>query len=37
MQTIPPTFDAYAGPYRSLGITNPLASIYAGLNYAIHR
>ena len=37
MQTIPSTFAAYAGPYAGLGITNPLANIYAGLNYAIHR
>jgi SLT domain-containing protein len=37
MQTIPQTFAAYAGPYKSLGITNGLASIYAGLNYATHR
>ncbi|MFF8629687.1 transglycosylase SLT domain-containing protein [Streptomyces werraensis] len=37
MQTIPQTFNAYAGPYRSRGITDPLASIYAGLNYAINR
>ncbi|QUI30685.1 transglycosylase SLT domain-containing protein [Streptomyces alfalfae] len=37
MQTIPQTFAAYAGPYRKLGITNGLASIYAGLNYAMHR
>jgi SLT domain-containing protein len=37
MQVIPPTFAAYAGPYRGLGIFNPLANIYAGLNYAIHR
>ncbi|MFJ5882675.1 transglycosylase SLT domain-containing protein [Kitasatospora cineracea] len=37
MQTIPATFAAYAGPYRDLGIFNPLASIYAGLNYATHR
>lgn len=36
MQTIPGTFDAWAGVYRSLGITNPAASIYAGLNYASH-
>jgi TP901 family phage tail tape measure protein len=36
MQVIPPTFDAYAGPFRNLGITNPLANIYAGLNYALH-
>jgi SLT domain-containing protein len=37
MQTIPSTFAAYAGPYRSLGILNPLANIYAGINYALHR
>ncbi|MFJ8699465.1 transglycosylase SLT domain-containing protein [Streptomyces ardesiacus] len=36
MQTIPQTFARYAGPYRSRGITDPMASIYAGLNYAIH-
>ena len=37
MQTIPSTFNAYAGPYKPLGILNPLANIYAGLNYAVHR
>ncbi|MFF4245224.1 transglycosylase SLT domain-containing protein [Streptomyces sp. NPDC001822] len=37
MQTIPSTFAAYAGPYKSRGITDPLASIYAGLNYATSR
>jgi len=37
MQTIPSTFAAYAGPFAGLGITNGLANIYAGLNYAIHR
>lgn len=37
MQTIPGTFNAYAGPFRRLGITNPLANIYAGLNYIKHR
>ncbi|BET51763.1 hypothetical protein RGQ21_67450 [Kitasatospora aureofaciens] len=37
MQTIPSTFNAYAGPYRSRGITDPMASIYAGINYATHR
>jgi SLT domain-containing protein/uncharacterized coiled-coil DUF342 family protein len=37
MQTIPGTFAAYAGPYKSRGITDPMASIYAGLNYAVHR
>jgi SLT domain-containing protein len=36
MQTIPSTFYAYAGPYAGLGITNPLANIYAGVNYALH-
>jgi hypothetical protein len=37
MQVIGSTFAAYAGPFRGLGIYNPLANIYAGLNYAIHR
>jgi SLT domain-containing protein len=37
MQTIPGTFNAYAGPFRGRGIRDPLANIYAGLNYAIHR
>ncbi|MBD0739836.1 transglycosylase SLT domain-containing protein [Streptomyces sp. CBMA29] len=37
MQTIQSTFDTYSGPYKSLGILNGLANIYAGLNYAIHR
>lgn len=37
MQTIPGTFAAYSGPFRSRGITDPLANIYAGLNYAIQR
>ncbi|MFI7678567.1 transglycosylase SLT domain-containing protein [Actinophytocola sp. NPDC049390] len=37
MQTIGPTFAAYAGPFRSRGIYDPLANIYAGLNYAINR
>jgi SLT domain-containing protein len=37
VQVIGSTFNAYAGPFRSLGIYNPLANIYAGLNYAIHR
>jgi SLT domain-containing protein len=36
MQTIEPTFAAYAGPYRGRGIYDPLANIYAGANYAIH-
>ncbi|MEU3825230.1 transglycosylase SLT domain-containing protein [Streptomyces sp. NPDC029080] len=37
LQTIPQTFNAYAGPYKKLGMYNGLASIYAGLNYAVHR
>ena len=37
MQTIGSTFAAYAGPFRGLGIYNPLANVYAGLNYALHR
>lgn len=37
MQTIGPTFDAYAGQFRGMGIYNPFANIYAGLNYAIQR
>jgi hypothetical protein len=37
MQVIPPTFNAYAGPYRGAGIFNPHANLYAALNYARHR
>ncbi|MEH6373621.1 hypothetical protein V7793_04560 [Streptomyces sp. KLMMK] len=43
MQVIGPTFDAYAGPFRNTGpfvygtSIDPLANIYSGLNYAIHR
>lgn len=37
MQTIMSTFLAYAGPFRSRGIYDPEANIYAGLNYALHR
>ncbi|WP_229347956.1 CHAP domain-containing protein [Streptomyces sp. UNOB3_S3] len=37
MQVIKSTFDAYAGPYRSLGQYHPAASLYAGLSYAIDR
>jgi TP901 family phage tail tape measure protein len=37
MQTIMSTFEAYAGPFRSRSIYNPLANIYAAINYAIHR
>jgi SLT domain-containing protein len=35
MQTIPATFNAFAGKYRSRGIYDPLANIYAGSRYAI--
>jgi tape measure domain-containing protein len=37
MQTIGSTFAAYAGPLRGRGIYDPLANVYAGLNYALHR
>jgi phage-related protein len=37
MQTIPSTFQAYAGPYAGAGIYDPHANIYAGINYGIHR
>jgi hypothetical protein len=37
MQTIGPTFAAYAGRFASRGIRDPFANIFAGLNYAIHR
>ncbi|MEU2514308.1 hypothetical protein [Streptomyces syringium] len=43
MQVIGPTFDAYAGPFRNTGpflygaSIDPLANIYSGLNYAVHR
>ncbi|GAB7187147.1 hypothetical protein ATKI12_6978 [Kitasatospora sp. Ki12] len=43
MQVIGPTFREYAGPFAGTGpfsfgtSTDPLANIYAGLNYAIHR
>lgn len=42
MQVIGPTFDTWAGPFRNTGpfeygtSVNPLANIYAGLNYAEH-
>ena len=42
MQVIQGTFDAYAGPYKSKGpflygvSTDPLANIYAALNYGKH-
>jgi TP901 family phage tail tape measure protein len=37
LQVIGGTFASYAGPFRSLGIYNPLANIYAAINYALHR
>ncbi|MFB7671337.1 transglycosylase SLT domain-containing protein [Kitasatospora purpeofusca] len=43
MQVIGPTFRAYADQFRDVGpfeygtSTNPLANVYAGLNYALHR
>lgn len=37
LQTIPGTFNAYAGRYKSLGITNPYANIYAAVRYARSR
>ncbi|MEV0497424.1 hypothetical protein AB0I84_07500 [Streptomyces spectabilis] len=37
LQTILSTFNAYAGPYKPLGQLHPLASIYAGVSYAIDR
>lgn len=35
MQTIDPTFNAYAGPFRSRGVYDPLANVYASFAYAI--
>lgn len=37
MQTIGPTFNRWAGPYVGRGIYDPMANIFAGLNYAVHR
>lgn len=37
MQTIIGTFNSYAGPYRSRGMLDPYANIYAGLNYAMNK
>ncbi|GAA3089626.1 phage-related protein [Kribbella aluminosa] len=37
MQTIGPTFNAYAGAYRSRGIYDPFANIYAAIKYTISR
>lgn len=34
MQTIDPTFNAYAGALRGRGVWNPLANIFASINYA---
>jgi hypothetical protein len=42
MQVIQGTFDTYAGPYRNVGpfeygvSVDPIANIYAGINYAKH-
>ncbi|WP_328691388.1 transglycosylase SLT domain-containing protein [Streptomyces phaeochromogenes] len=37
MQTIGSTFNAYAGKYRSRGIYDPKANIYASMRYALSR
>ena len=37
MQTIPETFNRYAGPYRDKGITDPFANIYAAIQYTKSR
>ena len=37
MQTIPPTFRAYAGPYVGKGIRDPFANIYAAIRYTLSR
>lgn len=37
MQTIPSTFNAYAGHLRGRGILDPLANIYAAIRYTIAR
>jgi SLT domain-containing protein len=36
MQTIPGTFNAYRSPSLSSSITDPLANMVAGINYAMH-
>ena len=36
-QLIQPTFDAFAGPFRKLGIFNPMANLYAMAAYALKR
>jgi hypothetical protein len=37
LQVIAGTFNAYAGKYKSKGVYDPYANIYAGVNYAHHR
>lgn len=37
MQVIGPTFDAYAGPYKNRGQTDPFANIYAAIRYTLDR
>lgn len=37
MQTIGPTFNAYAGAYRGRGIYDPFANIYAAIRYTVAR
>jgi hypothetical protein len=37
MQVIPATFAAFAGPFKNLGIFNPLANVYAAVAYAFSR
>ncbi|AYD86771.1 tape measure protein [Streptomyces phage Microdon] len=37
LQVIQPTFDAYAGKYRSKGLLDPYANIYAAVRYASAR
>ena len=37
MQVIDPTFNAYAGPFRSRGVYDPLANIYAAIKYSVAR
>jgi SLT domain-containing protein len=36
LQTIMSTFKAYAGPYANRSIYDPMANIYAAINYAMH-
>lgn len=37
LQVIQPTFDAYAGALRGRGIFDPLANIFAAINYTVAR